>query len=283
VSVVATPLRRRSGARAELAKLAAFFRRDLLNASSYRLSLVSGLMSLGIAVLMFSLVGRMVDPQVLPVYGGVRLTYMEFAATGLIVGALVQIAVQRMPLAVEGEQVKGTLESLLMTPTRPTTLLVGSAAYDAVLAPLRVGAMLALIAVAFGLRYDPAGAAPAALLVLGFLPFVWGVGLISAALKVTFRQGSGAFAVLVTVLTIGSGAYVPVHLLPEPAASAAPYNPIAVVTSGLRESLVVGDASALDAGALVLPVASVAMVAVGAAALWLALRRERRRGTVGLY
>jgi hypothetical protein len=47
--------------------------------------------------------------------------------------------------------------------------------------------------------------------------------------------------------------------------------------------LVVVDASALDAGALVLPVASVAMVAVGAAALRLALRRERRRGTVGLY
>lgn len=283
MSVVATPLRRRSGPRAELLKLGAFFRRDFLNAWSYRLSFASELMSLSVGVIMFYLVSRMVDPTLMPTFGGIRLTYMEFVATGVIIGVLVQIGVHRVTNAIEGEQVKGTLESLLMTPTRTPTLLIGSSVYDVVFVPIRAAVTLGMIALVFGLRYDFWGAPAAAVFLLAFMPFVWGVGMISAALKLTFRQGSGAFAVFVTLLTVGSGAYIPIGLLPEPAPTVAPYNPIAIVANGLRESLVVGDWSAVDQRLLTLPGLSLVALGFGVLALRLAMRRERRQGTIGIY
>jgi ABC-type polysaccharide/polyol phosphate export permease len=282
MSAVAAKAARRTGLIAELMKLGAFWRRDLLIASSYRFSFVSELTQVVVGVVMFSLVGRMVDLDVLPTYGGVHPSYMEYVATGLVLGAFVQIAVARVTHAIEQEQANGTLESVLVTPTSTTTILVGSVVYDLVYVPVRTAAMLLTIALAFGLHYRASGVPMALLFLVLFIPFVWGVGMICAALRLTYRRGAGIFTAFVTLLIIGSGAYVPAHLLPEPAASLAPYNPIGVAAHGMRESLLAGGSSAFDGKLLILPLLSAVSVALGAVALRLAFGRERRRGTIGL-
>jgi ABC-type polysaccharide/polyol phosphate export permease len=282
VSAVAKPLQRHEGRAAEIAKLGAFWRRDLLIATTYRFSLMSELAQVVVGVLMFALVGRMVDLRVLPAYGGVHPTYMEYVATGLVLGAFVQIGVGRLTQAVEQEQAAGTLESILVTPTSTTTILIGSVLYDLVYVPVRTAAMLVTIAVIFGLHYRADGVPAALLFLVLFIPFVWGIGMISAALRLTYRRGAGLFIACVTLFTVGSGAYVPAHLLPEPASSLAPYNPIGVAAHGMRESLLAGGSSAIDSKLLILPALSLLGVIGGALALRFALRRERRLGTIGL-
>ena len=98
-------------------------------------------------------------------------------------------------------------------------------------------ASLSRIAVGFGLRYQASGLPAAALFLLFFIPFVWGIGMISAAMQLTFRKGAGLFIAFITLFTVGSGAYVPVSLLPGPAAAFAPYNPVGVAAQGMRASL----------------------------------------------
>src|SRR6266849_2873058 len=93
IAGVAPVPRRREGTIGEILKLAAFLRRDFLIAASYRLSFVSEFTSVVVGVVMFALVGRMVDLRVLPSYGGVHPTYMEYVATGLVLGAFVQVGV----------------------------------------------------------------------------------------------------------------------------------------------------------------------------------------------
>jgi ABC-type polysaccharide/polyol phosphate export permease len=284
MSLVVTRLPpRREGAIAELGKLAAFFRRDFLIAASYRLSYASEFAGVVIGVVMFSLVGRMVDIRVLPSYGGLHPTYMEYVATGLVLGALVQLGVVRVTQAIEQEQSRGTLESLVSTPTTSATLLAGSVAYDLVYVPVRTLLTLLVIAVGFGLRYQASGVPAALLFLLMFIPFVWGIGMISAALQLTFRKGAGLFTAFITLFTVGSGAYVPVSVLPGPAAHLAPYNPVGVASHGMRESLLAGGWSAVHGTLLILPILSVLSLLAGAATLRLALRRERRLGTIGVY
>jgi ABC-type polysaccharide/polyol phosphate export permease len=284
VSSSVTPLpRRREGAIGETLKLAAFLRRDFLIAASYRLSYAAEFASVVVGVVMFSLVGRMVNSQVLPSYGGVHPTYMEYVATGLVLGAFVQIGVTRVSQAIEQEQTRGTLESLLITPTTAPTILIGSVAYDLVYVPIRTVLTLVVIAVGFGLRYQANGFPAAALFLLLFIPFVWGIGMISAAMQLTFRKGAGLFTTFITLFTVGSGAYVPVSVLPGPAAQLAPYNPVGVAAHGMRESLLAGGSSALDGKLLILPILSAVALLMGIVALRLAMRRERRLGTIGIY
>jgi ABC-type polysaccharide/polyol phosphate export permease len=208
---------------------------------------------------------------------------MEYVATGLVLGAFLQIGIGRVTQAIEQEQTRGTLESLLMTPTTAPTILTGCVAYDLVYVPIRTVFMLLVIAAGFGLHYQPDGIPAAALFLLLFIPFVWGIGMISAALRLTFRRGAGMFTALITLFTVGSGAYVPVRLLPEPAATLAPYNPVGVAAHGMRASLLEGGWTAVDGKLLALPLLSGVALAAGIVALRFALRRERKLGTLGVY
>ncbi len=115
--------------------------------------------------------------------------------------------------------------------------------------PVRTAAFLGLIAAAFHLDLDPAGLLPATAILLLFVPFVWGLGLASAAAILAFRRGAGAVGLGATLLTVSSGAYFPLDLLPGWIAAAAVHNPFAVALDGIRDALLGGAGwSAVGAG-----------------------------------
>ena len=139
------------------------------------------MLGLGFALLSFYFVGLMVDPSVIPEYGGRRATYMEFVAVGLLFGVFVSIGLGRIAGALRTEQLTGTLESVLVTPTSPSTIQLGSIVYELIYMPIRTALFFALIgALAFGVHVQPGGIAAASLVFVSFLPFVWGLGVRSA-------------------------------------------------------------------------------------------------------
>jgi ABC-2 type transport system permease protein len=284
-TVAVAPVQERRRARGgEAAKFLAFLRRDFLIAWSYRTAFVSDLVGLGFALLSFYFVGLMVDPDVIPEYGGERATYMEFVAIGLLFGVFVSIGLGRVATALRTEQLTGTLESVLVTPTSPAVIQFGSVLYELLYMPLRTALFFALIAVAFGVHVEPGGIPAAALVFVAFLPFVWGLGVFSAAAALTVRRGAGGVGLAVAAMTLFSGAYFPAHLLPGWLESTVAFNPIGITLEGMRDSLLGGDriADVWQDAAILLPI-SAASLAAGAVAFKLALRRERRSGTLGLY
>jgi ABC-2 type transport system permease protein len=143
---------------------------------------------------------------------------------------------------------------------------------------------LGILGAAFGLHFTAGGIAPAALVLLAFAPVVWGLGLISAAGILTFRRGAGLVGIGAALLTFSAGAYFPLDLLPSWLAGVAKLNPLAIALNAMRRA-VLGDAGwsvVPHAVAVLLPAGVIAIVA-GWFAFKLALARERRLGTLGLY
>jgi ABC-2 type transport system permease protein len=272
------------GLAAELRKIPAFIRRDFLVAWSYRMSFFTDLVNLAGQIVVFYFVGRLVDASRLPTYGGSSVTYLEFAAIGIAVGVFIQFGLDRVSAAMRGEQLMGTLESVLMTPTAPATIQIGSVAFDLVYIPLRTAVFLGAITVAFGLDFSAQGIVPALLLLVAFIPFVWGLGVLTAALLLTFRRGTGFVGLGTVVLGLLSGVYFPLSLLPGWLSGIAEDNPVARAIEGMRDALL-GGAGFSDVAptfGLLLPFSALSL-AVGIAAFRLAVRRERHRGTLGLY
>jgi ABC-2 type transport system permease protein len=269
---------------AEAGKVGAFVRRDLLVAWSYRLAFFSDIVNIAAQAFVFSLIGRLVDPQRLPSYGGTHATYMEFVAIGIVLNLVIALLLARVATAMRQEQVIGTLESLLTTPTRPATIQIGSAAFEFLWVPIRAAVFLLAIALGFGLDLHAGGILPAAVIVLVFVPFVWGLGLVSAGAILTFRRGAGGAAAVAALLGLASGAFFPVDLLPAWLSWITPVNPIAIALDGIREVLLggAGWVEVAHAVPLLAPLSALSM-AVGVATFRLALRRERRLGTLGLY
>jgi ABC-2 type transport system permease protein len=188
-------------------------------------------------------------------------------------------------MAVRQEQMIGTLEALLVTPTSATTVQVGSVAFDLVFVPIRMTLLLAAVAITLGLGYELSGVLPSLLLLAGLVPFVWGLGLMTAAAIVTFRRGTGALGVIMSVLGLASGAFFPLALLPDWLQKLAEANPVAIAMEGTREALIGGAGWDAVGGSelIVLVVMSSAALFAGIMAFRAALAREHRRGTLGLY
>lgn len=268
----------------EARKIPAFVRRDFLVAWSYRMSFVTDLVGLAGQALVFYFVSQLVDPTKLPTFQGTEVTYLEFAAVGMLLGGFIHFGMERVAAAVRSEQLMGTLEALLVTPTAPQTVQLGSVAFLFLYIPIRIALLLGVLALAFGLDLKGSGALPTLALLLVFMPFVWGLGVTSAAAILTFKRGAGLVGMGALALALFSGLYFPIELLPDWLTAVAELNPIALAVDGMREALL-GGAGWSEVGptvALLAPMSAAALV-LGVFAFRAALSRERRLGSLGLY
>lgn len=272
----------REGLVAELAKTSAFVRRDFLQAWSYPMGFVADAAGLAGQTVVLYYVGKMVAPGSLPSFGGREPTYVEYVVVGIAISMFIGLGLYRAAAAFQREQYMGTLESVLMTPTAPSTIQLGSVAYDVLYVPLRTLLFFATIALLLDVHFDTGGILPAAVALVMFIPFVWGLGIAYAAARLTFRTGGGGG--LVAALTITSGAYFPVTLFPSWLEWLVQYNPMAEAIETLRECLLGGGgwADVASAARVLVPAAAISLVG-GHYLFRRAMGRERRRGTVGLY
>jgi ABC-2 type transport system permease protein len=269
---------------AEVRKVPAFMRRDLLLLLSYRAAFASDILFIAVQAVMFAFVARLIDPSTLPSYGGVEAGYFEFVMVGVIITTVSGLLLQRVSTAIRQEQMIGTLEPLLTSPVAPTTVQAGSVAFDLMFIPVRMAALLLAVSVTLGLDFQASGSLPSVLLLTAFVPFVWGLGLVTAAVILTFRRGTGVLGAAMSLLGLASGAFFPLSLLPDWIQRIAEANPVAIVMEGTRSSLIGGtgwDGIPMDLVILV-PASAVALLA-GISAFRAALAREHRRGTLGLY
>jgi ABC-2 type transport system permease protein len=282
VSTVPATAGRLSTVLSEAGKVPAFVRRDFIEAWSYRAAFISDAINMALQALLFYYIGQIVDPGALPSFGGGQVTYFEFVLVGIAVAMVVGVGLFRAARAFRDEQLMGTLEVLLMTPTSVATIQFGSVVYDLLYVPVRTGLFFLAVTLAAGVDINTAGILPAVVTLMCFIPFVWGLGILYAASTVTFKVAGGGF--IVSILTLTSGAYFPLSVLPEWVQTLSELNPMMLAVEAMRESLL-GDAGWSEVGTalLVLAPASVVTLALGILGFRVAVLRERRRGTLGLY
>lgn len=268
----------------ELRKLPAFLRRDLLVMFSYRTAFVADLLNLAFQSMVFFFVGRIVNPSSLPSYGGENITYIAFVTVGIALGAFVQVGMGRVATALRNEQLMGTLESLFMTPSHPLTIQAGLVVYDLIYVPIRTAIFLGIIVGLFDVRFIPGAIGPALALLVAFMPFVWGLGMVGASAILTFRRGAGVLALVGAGLSVGSGAFFPITVFPQWLQDIARWSPITVAFEATRQALIGGHGwRRLAPEMAYLAATGVAAMAAGLVFFRWAINRELRLGTLSHY
>ena len=264
----------------ELRKVPAFARRNLLLNWSYRASFVFDFVNLGVQIVLFAFIDRLVDPEVVPDYGS-DSGYLAFVSIGIAFSAFLALGLGQIATALRNEQLMGTLEGLLMTPTRLSTMQLGLAAYDFIYVPVRTLIFLGGVSLLLDVGFDPSGLGAAITVLVAFIPFVWGLGLLGSAGILTFKRGGGGLGIVAVAISISSGAYFPLEILPSWVQRLATLNPVARALDASRRALLGGEPlGAMTDDLAFLAMAATVALAVGVAASTLAVRRERRRGTL---
>lgn len=198
-----------------MAVASAFLKRDLSQALSYRLSFLMQLGGIFFSVAIFyflsQLFGAAVAPQ-LEAYGG---DYFSFVLIGLAFTGFLGLSLSSFATSIREGQVMGTLEIMLLSPTRLSAILLSSSLWAYLLTALRVVIYLLVGALVFGASLGQANVGSAILVMLLSIASFSGIGILSAAIVLMVKKGDPIAWVLGSASSLLAGVYYPISVLPE--------------------------------------------------------------------
>ena len=273
---VTDPLRTRP-----LTALRVFVSRDWDTARSYKLPFVLNAISTIFQVALFFFISRVFDgpetgTEALP--GG----YFGFVIVGLIAFSLVNTALGSFAAKLRTEQLTGTFEALIASPTPLPVTVLSSAAYDLIAAlPSSALTLLTAMALGFRLEVSPASVVAGIVALIGTVTLSAALGIGVAAFTVVFKQGQSASTLVAQAVALVGGVYFPLSVLPAGMQDLARLFPFAWALSALRAAFL---EARVEAGLIA------ALCAAGFIGLLISLRllaaaveRARRSGTLAQY
>lgn len=220
------------------AVVGAFLRRDFGVARSYRLPFAMELVSSMFMLLMFYFVAQLVEEGGSSRFESMKGGYFPFVVVGLATFRMLQTTLTTFTTQIRLEQTTGTLAALLSTPTSTSVVILGSAAYSLVRSVISATLMI-LLAFTLGLRLDvslASGVAALFTVVAAMLLFA-GVGVAIAAFTIVFKQAQGLVGLVTAAVSLLSGVYFPVEVLPDWLGTLSRAIPVTWAVTMLREQL----------------------------------------------
>lgn len=268
--------------RQALHRIGAIAVRDLRVFWSYRLQMYMTVASSMLMVVGLFFMGRMVGQA--PTLGEFTGHYFEFALIGVVFISFVNVGLGAFKKTFTTEQTIGTLEVLLTSPTRLSTLLAGMFVFPLLRSALFMAIYVLTAVVLLGASFELAGALPALVLVALTVLVFCAVGAISGAIIVLTKRGDPVGSLATQGATLLGGALFPVAVLPGWLEGLARLLPPYYALEGVRSALINGAGfGAVADEMLILAGFAVVLVPVS---LWIfarALRRARILGTLGNY
>jgi len=264
-----------------LTKVWAFLVRDFLSDVSYRLAFFLQLGGMFFAVLVFYYASRMINPAT-PGLDGIE------PFPWLLVGAGFQLyfstALYSFSEKVRSEQVLGTLEAMLVSPTPTSVVIFSSTAWDFTWGALRLVVYLLSAVFIFGVHLDVKSPAALALGVGLTLLSSAGIGMLSASFILYFKRGDPVNLLLTMGTTLFGSVLFPSKLLPAPAQAVSAWLPMSWSLKVVRGTLLRGATLGEVSGELGrLAVLTVILVPLGLLGARIAVRRAKREGSLVQY
>jgi ABC-2 type transport system permease protein len=259
---------------------AAYLRRDWLVWSSYRFAAIWQLTAIAAVVVGLALAGDVIVKRA-SLFNG-STDYASYALAGLAFTDALFSGLTGPSRAVRDGQVSGTLEPIFLTPIRAWQFILGSSAFQVLLAFVRAG-LFVLAAVLF-LGYWHSADVPAAVLVFipAFATFL-GLGLLTSAFTVVVKQGDPVVAGYVALSGLLGGTFIPVGLLPSWVQALSQVLPLTHALEGLRLALAGRSLAAVSGQVATLTALAVVVLPLGLVAATKATHRARKEGSLVVY
>lgn len=266
--------------------MAAFVRRDVLVALSYRLQFflqVASVLSLSITFFFLSLMMARAEAHIVSLgkYGG---RYFGFVLVGLAFSTFLDGTLRTFGFVIRQAQMTGTLEAMLTTRARIGSIVAGSALYTLMNTSLRTVMFGVFGVVVFQQRLH-FEAWPVLLGVFGLTVLcTLALGIFSAGFIVLFKQGDPVTAGISGLSWLLSGVLYPKEILPDWVQRVADVLPLTHTLETMRLGLLT-DATGSDLNRGVVHLAVFAGVGLPMSILWFgwAVGRARVAGSLAKY
>jgi len=265
-------------------KVIALAKKDLLSETSYTLAFFLPLIGVLVSLLTFYFIDQMFGQKMTPHLEEFNVRYFPYVLVSMAMFSYIGVGIHSFAGRLRTEQLQGTLEALLATPTPLPVLLLGMGLSNLIVATLHAAIYFVLGAFLFHIDFSAANL-PAALviLILTVLSFS-GLGILSACFIMVFKKGNPVEWILNSLEGIVGGVYFPVSVLPGFLQILSKFLPITYAIRGMELAVFRGYSILQlkgEIGALLVFVG--AFLPLSCWAFQRALNKARRDGTLSQY
>jgi len=267
-----------------LRKALAVMKKEFITMISYKLNFLFKLSSIWLSLLVYYFLSKLIDPAVstqLQPYGG---NYFSFVLIGTAFSSYLNVGLDGFSSSIRNAQLTGTLEAVLVTRTRFTTILIFQTLWNFLFASIHVIAYLI-----FGFAFfesdlgNPDYFAAIVMLLLTILAFS-SLGILSGSFILVFKKGTPVNWLFYHLSRFLGGVFYPITVLPEWCQKLAQLLPITHSLRGIRLALLQGySLSQLHTEVYSLIVFIVILLPVSIICFNLAFRQTRKDGTLCHY
>lgn len=264
-----------------LRKLFAFLYRDFLIAISYKFGFILTLGGILFSTAGFFFLSRLFEhtPSSLKIYGG----YFPFVIIGIAFSDYLMTALHSFSSTIRQGQVTGTLEALLLTRTKVSTIVLLSSVFSFLFTTLRVFFYLLFGALVFGISFKGNILGAIIILVLTIIVFA-SLGIISASFVMVFKRGDPLSWIFTSASALLGGVFYPISVLPGWLRNFSFILPITYSLKGIRMCLL-ANAGLRDVLSQILVLSGFAVVLLPLSLFFFksAIDRAKKDGTLTQY
>ena len=261
--------------------IGAFIKRDFLTEISYRFAFVLQVGGIFMTLLAFYFLTGMIDPNARGLDG---IPPFEWMLVGLAFQYYFSSALFAFAAKIRNEQMLGTLEAMLVSPTSTSLVVFASAAWDFTYGAIRVLLYMLFATPVFGVHLHTAGIGALLLCVVMTLLSSAGLGILSASFIIYFKRGDPINYLLSGMTTFFGSVFFPVEQLPEAIQPVSSILPITWSLRIVRGTLLQGKTFSEVAGELAyLAIITAILVPMGLFCSRFAIRRAKREGSLIQY
>jgi ABC-2 type transport system permease protein len=220
--------------------ITSFLKRDFSLALSYRLSFCMQLLGIFFSVTSFYFLSRLFGNALVPQlskYGG---DYFSFILIGLAFSGYLGLSISGFAQSIRDGQIMGTLEIMLLSPTRLSSILLSSILWPYLFTTINVIIYLVVGSVVFGFDIGQANLPAALVVMILSIASFSGIGILSAAIVLVVKKGDPVSGIYGSLSGLLSGVFYPVTVLPNWLEPLSRFLPLTYALDAMRLTMLKG-------------------------------------------
>ncbi|MFC1514686.1 ABC transporter permease [Candidatus Omnitrophota bacterium] len=265
-------------------KIFAFIKKELLIELSYKLAFIFNFISVIVSILTYFFIDKLFGYRIGPHLEEFGVNYFAYVLLSMAFFSYVGVGISSFASRIRSEQIDGTLESLLTTPTRIPVILAGMGLWNLIFATIDVLIYIVLGIFLFKIDFSHVNLSSLfVILTLTIISFS-ALGIISASFIIVFKRGNPIAWVIGTFEGLLGGVYFPVTVMPKILQLAAQFLPITYAIRGMQLAVYKGyDLWQLRTEWGALLAFCILLVPLSLSSFTYALKKARLQGTLLQY
>jgi ABC-2 type transport system permease protein len=262
----------------------AFLKKDFLLESSYRLAFVFNFFGIFVSILSYYFIDKLFGSRIVPHLEAFGVNYFSYVLLSSAFFGYVGVGLGSFAERIRMEQNQGTLEAVLLTPTKVSTILLSLALWNLILATVEMLVYILLAVFLFKIDFSHINILSTAVILLLTIASFSSLGIISASFIMVLKRGNPVAWLLGMIEGLIGGIYFPVTVLPLWLQFLAKFFPITYAIRAIQFAVYKGyTLTQLWQETGILLLFSIVLLPLSLVSFTFSLRRARKDGSLGQY